>query len=47
MFISFLFLFPAFEIEAGLVFVSVERPTLVCSACPIAPTVSAEVPVAP
>jgi hypothetical protein len=46
-FISFLFLFLVFEIEAEVIFVSVERPTTVWAIYPLAPTVSAEVPTVP
>jgi hypothetical protein len=38
MFISFLFLVHVCEIEVGLIFVSVERLTLVRIFCPFAPT---------
>jgi hypothetical protein len=43
MFISFLLLVLASEIEAELVFVSVEHPTLVWALCPFAPTELVEV----
>jgi len=46
-FISFLFLVLASEIEAELIFVSVERQAMVWAICPLAPTVSVGVPTVP
>jgi hypothetical protein len=47
MFISFLFLVLASEIEAELIFVSVEHPAMVWAVYPFAPTVSVGVPAVP
>jgi len=47
MFISFLFLVLASEIEAELIFVSVEHLATVWAVYPFAPTVSAGVPAVP
>jgi hypothetical protein len=46
-FISFLFLVLASEIEAELIFVSVAHPATVWAIYPFAPTVLAEVPAVP